>query len=106
MSETTNGLQVFENNRFGKVRVVMRGGEPWFVAKDVCDCLELGNVSQALDGLDDDEKQQLEANITNLNVGGRGGAHQLTTQGVDTIRTLNDSNKLTAQEMIPMGGGK
>ncbi|MCD8106750.1 MAG: phage antirepressor Ant [Oscillospiraceae bacterium] len=72
MSETTNGLQVFENNRFGKVRVVMRGGEPWFVAKDVCDCLELGNVSQALDGLDDDEKQQLETNIINPDVGGRG----------------------------------
>jgi len=72
MSETKNGLQIFENERFGKVRVVMRDSEPWFVAKDVCDCLELGNVSRAVDGLDDDEKQQLETNITNSNVGGRG----------------------------------
>jgi len=72
MSETKNGLQIFENERFGKVRVVMRDSEPWFVAKDVCDCLELGNVSQALDGLDDDEKQQLETNIINPDVGGRG----------------------------------
>jgi len=117
MSETnkplrrlSDGLQIFENERFGKVRVVMRDSEPWFVAKDVCDCLKLGNVSQALDGLDGDEKQQLETNIINPDVGGRGtliisekgsnpfatlgGAHQLTTQGVDTIRTLNDSNGL------------
>lgn len=30
-------------------------GEPWFVAKDVCDCLELDLASGAR-GLDDDEK--------------------------------------------------
>ena len=30
--------------------------EPWFVAKDVCDCLELGNVSQTCSRLDDDER--------------------------------------------------
>lgn len=31
-------------------------GEPWFVAKDVCKCLEIGNSSQALSYLDEDEK--------------------------------------------------
>jgi len=56
MSETKNGLQIFENERFGKVRVVMRDGEPWFVAKDVCDCLELGNSREAISRLDEDEK--------------------------------------------------
>ena len=30
--------------------------EPWFVAKDVCDCLELGNPSQAIARLEDDER--------------------------------------------------
>lgn len=30
--------------------------EPWFIAKDVCDVLEIGNPSQALTNLDDDEK--------------------------------------------------
>ena len=29
--------------------------EPWFVAKDVCDCLELGNVLQTCSRLYDDE---------------------------------------------------
>jgi len=49
-------LQVFKNNQFGQVRVIERNGEPWFVAKDVCDCLELGDVSKAVSRLDTDEK--------------------------------------------------
>lgn len=31
-------------------------GEPWFVAKDVCSILGLGDTSRAVDPLDDDEK--------------------------------------------------
>lgn len=38
----------------------------------MCECLELGNVTEALRGLDDDEKVQLETNIINPEVGGRG----------------------------------
>jgi len=41
------------------VRVVVRSGEPWFVAKDVCDVLELSNTTEALKALDDDEKSTL-----------------------------------------------
>tara|TARA_R110002126_G_scaffold290458_1_gene447455 strand:+ start:688 stop:1509 length:822 start_codon:yes stop_codon:yes gene_type:complete len=37
------------------VRVVMRDDDPWFVAADVCRVLELGNPSQALTRLDEDE---------------------------------------------------
>lgn len=38
-------------------------GEPWFVAKDVCDVLELSNVSQTLARrLDDDEKSSITLN--------------------------------------------
>lgn len=50
-----NGIKVFEQSGLGSVRVVMQGGEPWFVAKDVCECLELDLASGAR-GLDDDEK--------------------------------------------------
>ena len=32
-----NELQIFENESFGKVRTVLQNGEPWFVAKDVCE---------------------------------------------------------------------
>ena len=38
------------------VRVVECEGEPWFVAKDVCECLELTDVSKTISLLDDDEK--------------------------------------------------
>ena len=34
----------------------MRDGEPWFVAKDVCTCLEIANVSDACSRLDEDER--------------------------------------------------
>ena len=62
-------LTVFENEAFGDVRVLDRDGEPWFVAKDVCSCLELGNVGQALSYLDDDEKSSIDPNIITADVG-------------------------------------
>ena len=66
-----NDLQVFKNERFGTVRIVIRDGEPWFVAADVCRVLEHTNVSMALDRLDDDERakfnleRQGDTNIIN-----------------------------------------
>lgn len=62
-------LKVFEKAEFGRVRVVECEGEPWFVAKDVCSCLELGNVGQALSYLDDDEKSSIDPNIITADVG-------------------------------------
>ena len=32
-----NELKIFENAAFGAVRVVDVNGEPWFVARDVCE---------------------------------------------------------------------
>ena len=48
--------------RFGKanVRVIQKDGDPWFVAKDVCDVLELTDTNKALLGLDLDEKREHE----------------------------------------------
>lgn len=39
-----------------EVRTVMINGEVWFVAKDVCEVLELSDVSMATQNLDEDEK--------------------------------------------------
>ena len=55
LSNASSALKLFENPQF-RVRVIMRLGDPWFVAKDACDCLEITNVSQACQTLDDDEK--------------------------------------------------
>lgn len=52
-------LKFFEHEQFGKVRVVVIDDEPWFVAADVCRALALGNTSQALTKLDEDEKKSI-----------------------------------------------
>ena len=51
-----NDLQVFNNAMFVNVRIFLQDNEPWFVAKDVCDCLDLSNSRKALSRLEDDEK--------------------------------------------------
>lgn len=50
------GLQVFENTQFGQVRTINKDGAPWFVAADVCRALDLGQVTNTIRRLDDDEK--------------------------------------------------
>ena len=39
-----------------QVRTIVRDGEPWFVAKDVCDVLELDDTRRAVERLDEDER--------------------------------------------------
>lgn len=51
-----NELQIFKSEQFGEVRVIEKDGQPWFVAKDICDVLGLGDVSKAMTRLDTDEK--------------------------------------------------
>ena len=41
-------LQIFSSEEFGKVRVVERNGEPWFVGKDVAEALGYSNTRDAL----------------------------------------------------------
>ena len=55
LPNASSALKLFENPLF-KIRVIMRCSDPWFVAKDACDCLEITNVSQACQTLDEDEK--------------------------------------------------
>lgn len=51
-----NELKIFENQEFGKIRSVMVNNEPYFVAKDICDILEIKNSRDAMTRLDEDEK--------------------------------------------------
>ena len=37
------------------MRTIVKDGEAWFVAKDVCEILDIGNPSKAVDRLDEDE---------------------------------------------------
>ncbi|EJB3715262.1 phage repressor protein/antirepressor Ant [Escherichia coli] len=55
IAKAQNDYTIF---KFGdsEIRVINKCGEPWFVAKDVCDALNLTNSRKALTALDDDEK--------------------------------------------------
>ena len=52
-----NDLMIFESPEFGQVRSVLKDGEPWFVASDVCKALDIN--ATATRRLDDDEKADL-----------------------------------------------
>lgn len=43
-----NELQIFENAEFGKVRTLVKDGEPWFVGKDVAEVLGYSNTRDAI----------------------------------------------------------
>lgn len=66
-----NEIQRFDFRGASLRTLTDEAGEPWFVAKDVCDILGHSNVSMALDRLDDDERakfnlgRQGETNIVN-----------------------------------------
>ena len=53
-----SGVQnfIFDDDQPHGLRVVMRGDDPWFVAKDVCAVLGIEQATRAVEPLDDDEK--------------------------------------------------
>ena len=67
----TSEIQSYNFNGTSLRTLTDGAGEPWFVAKDVCDILGHSNVSMVLDRLDDDERskfnlgRQGETNIVN-----------------------------------------
>ena len=64
-------LSVFKFEETALVRSIIKNGDPWFVAKDICDVLGLSNPTVALNALDQDERskfllgRQGETNIIN-----------------------------------------
>ncbi|MBR7436596.1 Bro-N domain-containing protein [Klebsiella pneumoniae] len=77
-----NALSVFSFQKNHPVRVVLVNGEPWFVAKDICDALKLVNSRKALSSLDDDEK-----NTVTLSDGNRGNPNMsiISESGLYTL---------------------
>lgn len=55
-----SALELFASDDFS-VRTVTIGGEPWFVAADVCRALDISNVSMALSRIDMDDLSSTEA---------------------------------------------
>ena len=81
----TNAIQIFDY-KSNKVRTVEQDGQVWFVAKDVCDILELKNVTDSLKSLDDDEKMTL--GFSESHSGKRGGAQSINVISESGLYTL------------------
>lgn len=72
-------LQLFQKEEFGTIRTVVIDGEPWFVAKDVCDILGIKNPTDALNkGLEDFERAR-------FNLGRQGEANVISESGFYTL---------------------
>lgn len=54
-----SNMVLFQKPEFGRVRCFIIDNQPWFVAKDVCECLDVSNPTQAIMRLDEDEKSTL-----------------------------------------------
>ena len=67
-------VEIFENEEFGKIRTVNIDGEPWFVAKDVCDILGVKNTTQSMQQLEDFERAM-------FNIGRQGEANIISESG-------------------------
>ena len=81
-----NKLQVINDERFkifskenlGSVRTVLLNNEVWFCAKDVCDILEIKNVTQAVQRLEEDERSM-------FNIGRQGNTNFINESGLYTL---------------------
>lgn len=71
-----NELQNVFNYQGQEVRTVRSGQDIFFVAKDVCDVLEVGNSRQALARLDEDEKDVISTD---------------TLGGIQKVQAVNES---------------
>lgn len=54
-----NNLPQVFNYKNHQVRTFLIDGEPWWVAKDVCDILELGDTHKVMERLDEDERNTI-----------------------------------------------
>ena len=65
-----SSLQVFNNEDYGTIRALKVDGEPWFVAKDICDALGIA-TNHLREMLDDDEVSNLPIAEVGPEFGGR-----------------------------------
>jgi prophage antirepressor-like protein len=66
-----NEMKIFENEAFGKVRVIERNNEPWFVGKDVAGILGYSDLNKAISMHVDEEDKKLN-DKTSSSFGQRG----------------------------------
>ena len=73
-----SNIQIFASNDFGQIRIIECDGEPWFVAADVCNVLDLSSPTIAVSRLDEDERAK-------FNLGRQGDATIVNELGLYTL---------------------
>lgn len=91
-----SNLQEFVNQDFGKLRTTLRDGEPWFVAKDICDALDV-RTDTVRTILDDDEVEKINLNTNTIGVGGHGGRSPLIVSEAGLYALILKSRKPNAR---------
>ena len=96
-------IQVFTSEQFGSVRIKEIGGEPWFVAADVCRALDIGNPSDALARLDEDERTLVSiegaSNGLPVNAVNEAGLYRLVMGS--RKETTNGFKRWIAHDVVP-----
>lgn len=87
-------VEIFKNEQFGEIRVLEKGGEPWFVGKDVAEMLGYSNSRDALKKHIDEEDKGV-AKCDTLR-----GKQILTIINESGLYSLILSSKLTEAKKI------
>ena len=96
-------IQIFESAEFGKVRVVQKDGQPWWVLRDVCKALGLRSANNVAVRLDEDEKGVIPINTH----GGKQNTTVVSESGLYATILRSDKSqarafrKWTTSEVIP-----
>lgn len=80
------------------VRIMDNNGEPWFVAKDVCNILDLTNPTEALRSLDEDERSSLRITEGTSVGGGNPNVNIISESGL--YKLVMRSRKAAAQPFV------
>lgn len=93
-------FQIFSKENLGSVRIILVDNEVWVCAKDVCDILEIKNVTQAVQRLDEDERSM-------FNIGRQGNTNFINESGLYALIVRSDKKeakpfrKWITSEVIP-----
>ncbi len=87
-----NIIKIFENEEFGKIRTLVKDGEPWWILKDICQVLEMksNSAGEVVKRLDKDEYDSI--GLTD-SLGRKQKAYIVNESGLYSILVRSDKPK-------------